>query len=149
RSASPISFGPQSTARRMVNEMTRPSQVEVRLRQAASLPEVLAVGFEAFEAIRMTARDRQNRGPELFAAFMMTADAAVDGREALTIAPSLPLQGATAPGLAVPGEADAGLAADVLAALAAALGERLTTAASQAGVPADRAACQDAAEAAG
>jgi hypothetical protein len=132
----------------MVNEMTRPSQVEVRLRQAASLPEVLAAGFEAFEAIRMTARDRQNRVPELFAAFMMTADAAVDGREALTIAPSLPLEGATGPSLAVPADADAGLAADVLAALATALGERLTTAASQAGVPTDRAACQDAAEAA-
>jgi Phage integrase, N-terminal SAM-like domain len=53
--------------------------VEARLRQAASLPEALAAGFDAFEAIRMAARRYQDQVPELFAAFMTTADAAVDG----------------------------------------------------------------------
>lgn len=87
--------------------------------------------------------------PGLFAAFMTTADAAVDGREALTIAPSLPLDASTAPGMAVPTGADAGQSADALAALAAVLRDRLTDAATRADVPGDRAACQDAAEAAG
>ena len=45
----------------------------------------------------MAARDCQDRVPELFAAFMTTADAAVDGREALTTAPSLPLAGGAEP----------------------------------------------------
>jgi hypothetical protein len=123
--------------------------IETRLWQAASLPEVLAAGFDAFEAIRMAARDCQDRVPALFAAFMTTADAAVDGREALTIAPSLPPGSDTEPAMAVPPGADAGQAADALAALATALRERLTDAAAQADTPEDRAACQDGAEAAG
>ena len=65
------------------------SIAEARLREAASLPEVLDEGFSAFEAIRITARACQDQVPGLFAAFMMTADAAVDGRGALTTAPSL------------------------------------------------------------
>ncbi len=64
--------------------MPEANSIEVRLEQAASLPEALAVSFDAFEVIRMAARDCQDRVPELFAAFMTTADAAVDGREALT-----------------------------------------------------------------
>jgi hypothetical protein len=67
--------------------------------QAADLPETLAAGFDAFEAVRMTARDYQDRVPGLFPAFMTTADAAVDGREALTIAPSLPSPTAPSPAM--------------------------------------------------
>jgi hypothetical protein len=122
--------------------------VEARLRQAADLPEMLAAGFDAFEAIRMAARDYQDQVPGLFAAFMTTADAAVDGREALTIAPSLPLGGGL-PDPAVPTRADAGQAAQTLAALAAVLADHLRDAAALAGTPGDRAACQDAAAAAG
>jgi hypothetical protein len=97
----------------------------------------------------MAARDYQDRVRGLFAAFMTTADAAVDGREALTIAPLLPLAGRTEPGHAVPAGADAGQAADALAALAAALRDRLRHAAALAVTPGDRIACQDAAAAAG
>ena len=49
----------------------------------------------------------------------------------------------------MPAAADAGQAADALAALAAVLRDRLTDAATQADLPGDRTACQDAAEAAG
>jgi hypothetical protein len=126
----------------------RGNGIETRLRQAAGLPETLAAGFDAFEAIRMAARDYQDRVPELFAAFMTTADTAVDGREALTVAPSLPLDGGTEPGAAVPGGVDAGQATDALAKLAAVLRDRLTDAGALADEPGDRAACQDAAEAA-
>ena len=125
------------------------SDLEARLRQASSLQEALHAGFDAFEVIRMAARDCQDRVPELFAAFMMTADAAVDGREALTPAPSLPLTGGTELDGAVAARADADQVADALAALAAVLRDRLTDAAARADTPGDRAACQDAAEAAG
>jgi len=126
-----------------------PSATEARLGQAASLPEVLAAGFDAFETIRITARHHQDQLPGLFAAFMTAADAAVDGREALTIAPSLPRHGHTEPAIAVPPDAGTGEAADALASLAIMLRDRLTQAAARAGAPGDREACQQAAEAAG
>ncbi len=129
--------------------MPTASDIEARLRQVSSLPEALDASFDAFEAIRMAARDCQDRVPELFAAFMMTADAAVDGREALTSAPSLPRTSGAEPGHAGTARADASQVADALAALATMLRDRLTDAAALAGTPGDRAACQDAAEAAG
>ncbi len=113
------------------------------------MPEVLAAGFDAFEAIRMSARDSQDQVPELFAAFMTIADAAVDGREALTVAPSLPLADGAAPDHAVSAGADAGQAANALAAFAAVLRDRLSHAAALADTPGDRIACQEAAAAAG
>jgi hypothetical protein len=54
-----------------------------RLRDAASVPDILPAAFDAFEAIRRLARDCEDTVPALFAAFMTTADAAVDGCERL------------------------------------------------------------------
>ena len=125
------------------------SSAEVRLREAASLPEVLDAGFAAFEAIRITARACEDQVPGLFAAFMTTADAAVDGREALTVAPSLPRRSGRRPEHASSADAGAGQAIDVLALLAAVLRERLAEAGGKADLPGDRAACRDAASAAG
>jgi hypothetical protein len=132
-----------------VSEVPKANGMEVRLEQAASLPEALAVGFDAFEVIRMAARDWQDRVPGLFAAFMMTADAAVDGREAITVAPSLPLAGGAGLGDGLAAGADAGQVADALAGLAVVLGDRLSCAAALADLSGDRVACQDAAQAAG
>jgi hypothetical protein len=132
-----------------VSDVPTASDIEARLRQASSLPEALDASFGAFEAIRMAARDCQDQIPELFAAFMMTADVAVDGREALTPAPSLPPTSGAEPGHTGTARADADQVADTLAALAAVLRDRLTDAAAMADTPDDRAACQDAAEAAG
>lgn len=129
--------------------MPQADTIEARLRQAASLPEILDAGFDAFEAIRTAGRGYQDRVPELFAAFMTIADAAVDGREALTVAPSLPLTGDTKLGHAMAADADVGHAADAVAALAALVRDRLTEAAGLADTPGDRAACEEAAEAAG
>lgn len=124
--------------------------IETRLRRAASLPETLAAGFDAFEDIRIAARCYQDQVPALFAAFMTAADAAVDGREALTAAPSLPLGGHTGAAPALPAAADTPqAAANALAALAAMLSTRLAAAAQTAGAPGDRDACQDASAAAG
>jgi hypothetical protein len=125
------------------------SSAEVRLREAASLPEVLDAGYAAFEAIRITARACQDQVPGLFAAFTTTADAAVDGREALTVAPSLPRRSGSKSDHASSADAGAGQAIDVLAQLAAVLRERLAEADGKAGLPGDQAACHDAASAAG
>jgi hypothetical protein len=120
--------------------------IAARLREASSLPELLAVSFEAFEAIRVLARRSEDAVPGLFAAFMMAADAAVDGKEAVTIAPSLsPSPSGTLP-TGLP-SADAGIKtiADGIAALGVLLDERLTDAAHRARMPGDRAACEEAA----
>jgi hypothetical protein len=124
--------------------------IKTRLQEAKELPALLAAGFDAFEAVRALARGSEDENPALFAALMTAADAAVDGREALTIAPSLP------PGragmLASRSQAASGTAGQVtgaLADLAGVLGSCLTAAASQASLPGDRAACQEAAAAAG
>jgi len=66
------------------------TEIGARLQAAGGLPDLLAASFDAFEIVRQLARDSDHRAPELFAAFMMTADAAVDGREAVTIAPAMP-----------------------------------------------------------
>ena len=64
--------------------------IMARLRRARSLPGLLAASFDAFETIRVLARGSEDIVPSLFAAFMTVADAAADGRQALTLAPSLP-----------------------------------------------------------
>jgi hypothetical protein len=121
---------------------------QTRLQEAAGLPELLAASFDTFEAIRQEADSRVDEVPELFAAFMTTAVTAVEGREAVTAAPSLP------PGPAGPQPslltADAGLneAIDTLANLGTLLDRCLTQAAASATNPQDRAACEEAADAA-
>src|ERR1022692_2895387 len=122
--------------------------IEVRVRQAAALPDLLAASFDAFELVRATARSCDDRAPELFAAFMMTADAAVDGREAITTAPALPAGSAAsmASGPAADTAVDEITAA--LAALGGLLSDRLASAASAAAAPGDQTACAEGAGAA-
>ena len=139
------SAGPQTGKMAGVHDV---EAIAARLRDARSLPELLAASSDAFEAIRVLARGSENIVPSLFAAFMTAADAAVDGREAITIAPSLsPAPRGTL--VTSPPAADAGIdtITDALAALGALLDERLADAANRAVMPGDRAACQEAAEA--
>jgi hypothetical protein len=122
--------------------------ITARLRDARSLPVLLAASLDAFEAIRVIARSTEDMVPALFAAFMTAADAAVDGREAITIAPSL----SSVPNVTVitsSPETGTGIntITDPLAALGALLDERLAHAADRALTSGDRAACQEAAEA--
>jgi hypothetical protein len=131
-----------------VDGVTEISSITTRLRDADSLPDTLVAGFDAFEAIRQLARGCEDKVPALFAAFMTTADAAVDGREAITIAPALPRPGRA--GLSVSGAgASVEEIAGALAGLGALLTDRLSRAAAIAATAADRAACTDAAQAAG
>jgi len=121
--------------------------IEARLREVSSVPETLAASFSAFEVIRLAARAHEDQVPGLFAAFMTTADAAVTGREALTIAPSLgACSTAQVSGPGPAGAVDA--ITDDLARLGGLLSDRLTRAAALAQAPADKAACEQAADAA-
>jgi len=122
--------------------------IAARLQDARSLPELLAASFDAFEAICVLARRSEDRAPSLFAAFMTAADAAVDGRQAITIAPSLsPSPGGTLATSSPAADADIDTITDALAALGALLDERLADAADRTVMPGDRAGCQEAAEA--
>ena len=122
--------------------------IVARLRDARALPELLAASFEAFEAIRFVARGCEDLAPWLFAAFMTAADAAVDGTQAITVAPSLSLEPSVTV-IVAPHPAGAGIdtIADALAALGELLNERLTHAADRALLSGDRSACREAAEA--
>lgn len=122
--------------------------IMARLRGAGSLPGLLAASFDAFETIRVLARGSEDMAPSLFAAFMTVADAVVDGRQAITLAPSLsPASGVTP--VTVPPAAAVGIdtIADALAALGELLEECLAHSADRALIPGDRAACQEGAEA--
>ena len=122
--------------------------IAARLRDARSLPELLAVSFDAFEAICVLARRSEDRAPSLFAAFMTAADAAVDGRQAITLAPSLsPASGVTPVTTPPAAGADIDTITAALAALGELLDERLADAADRTVMPGDRAGCQEAAEA--
>jgi hypothetical protein len=134
---------------REVDGVQEIAAIQARLREAFSVRALLAVSFDAFEAIRVLARGSEDAAPQLFAAFMTAADAAVDGREAITIAPSLsPAPGSTASAGLSAADGDIDTITDAMAALGALLGERLADAANRASTPDDRAACEQAAEAA-
>ena len=124
------------------------THIEHRLQQAADLPGTLAASFDAFEAIRLLARGNEHRNPDLFAAFMMTADAAVDGREAITTSPSLPPATRHQPAVTPAIGADLDDIADAMADLAARLADCLTRTTVMAEASGDRAACEQAAHAA-
>ncbi len=131
------------------------ARLTAQLREESGLPELLSTSFDVFEVVRQLARSCDSEVPQLFATFMMAADAAVDGREAITVAPALRPGGAARPG-APPSDtgvpsAGAGVHQITagLAALAALLAERLAGAATSARSPGDRHACAQAAAAAG
>ena len=129
---------------------TREAQhAQARVQSAGSLPDLLGGAFDAFEVIRILARNGEEQAPHLLATFMTAADAAVDGREAVTIAPSLPAGPSRMATVTVsPSSAEPREVADALAGLATVLDEALTRAAADAALAADQAACQEAAYAA-
>jgi hypothetical protein len=117
-----------------------------RVHNSTTLADLLDAGFDAFEAIRLVARACEDRAPDLFAAFMTAAGTAVEGRNALNDAPSLPpARTSPAPAPTVSARASAERIADELAALAALLAQRLAEARTQAALAGDRHACQHAA----
>jgi hypothetical protein len=119
--------------------------LEARLGAAGTVADTLAVAWDIFELVQVVANGCADRDPGLFAAFLFTAAAAAEGRDAAGFAPSMP----DTPGPLV-GQPDwdrisVGEIADQLAALAGALGRRLELAAGRAGDPGDRRGCAHAA----
>lgn len=91
--------------------------------------DVLALAWDAFDLIRKACRRYEDYSRTEFAAYAMAAAAAVSGRNIVAGAPSIPPRRHT--NRAQDGSAemmDAGQVADALAALAAALSSRLTSA---------------------
>ena len=115
-----------------------------RLRGGTALAGLLDAGFDAFEVIRLVARAGEDLAPDLFAAFITTAGTAVEGRNALGDAPSLPPATGPPPAITMSATVGAGQIADELAALATLLAQRLAEAGAQAVREGDRAACQHA-----
>lgn len=115
-----------------------------RLRGSSTLAQLLDAGFDAFEAIRLVARACEDRAPDLFAAFMSAAGTAVDGRNGLNDAPSLPPAAGPPPAVTMSATVSAGPIADELATLAALLAHRLAEAAAHCLLEGDWAACQQA-----
>jgi hypothetical protein len=117
-----------------------------RLQHAAGLAAILDAAYDAFEDMLQAIRSHEDQASGLFAAFLMAAASAADGRDAILFAPSLPPgQGST------PAAGDQGLAgesaasiADAAAGLSRVLAARLTEAWQTAADPGDRAACADA-----
>ena len=107
---------------------------------AGGLTRAFGAAASVFEAIRLAAEGCADTDPELFAAWLMTAAEAADGRDALQHAASAPPDGlASAPRLA------AGRLDDLVRALAG----LLAAADSQVVDPLDAAACELAAACAG
>src|ERR1035438_8815383 len=61
-----------------------------RLEQAAGPAAVLAAAYDAFEGMRLAFRVHEDPASGLFAAFVMAAASAADGRDAVAFAPSMP-----------------------------------------------------------
>jgi hypothetical protein len=127
--------------------MTSISGTLQRLQQAAGLVAVLDAAYDAFEDVLQAIRAHEDPASGLFAAFMMAAASAADGRDAILFAPSLP----PGRGSSTPAAGDQGPAGESAASIAGAaaglsrvLAARLTEAWGKAGDPGDRAACADA-----
>lgn len=134
-------------------QMSRTAESQARLQAARGVPEILAAAYDAFEQLLLTIREHEHRAEGLFAAFLMAAASAADGRDALTFAPSLPTPlprpGDTARATGNPAlPPDIDEVADELADLSQVLVLGLGVAASQAPDPADRAAITEAAQSA-
>jgi hypothetical protein len=132
--------------------MSQPEQparsIQDRIQCVSTLPETLAACFDAFEIIRLAASACVDEVPELFAAFMTTAGAAVEGREAITAAPSLRPGPADLQASAFAANASLEETMTALAGLGELLADRLSTAVAAATLAADRMACEEAAGAA-
>jgi hypothetical protein len=115
------------------------------LADADDVPAVLAASWELFELIAAIASAGAVECPDMYPAFTFANGAAVNGRNALAFAPSLPPlpRGAAQDPPKPAGEVYQ--TADALAGLASALSIRLRETAELATATADRSACENAA----
>ena len=119
--------------------------IEQHLREAVGMTDVLAAGWEIFELIGDLAAACAEQSADLYPAFMFARSAAVDGRNAIAFAPSVPAVGAALSGGAVLWTDGMSEVADALVGLASALSMRLRATALLAADDGDRVACENAA----
>jgi hypothetical protein len=130
--------------------MTMMDAAQQRLQEADGLAVVLDAAYAAFEGMVSVIHPVQDPSSGLFAAFVMAAASAVDGRNALALAPSLPRHSL----LAVPAEQQPRpgeppeRVADLVAGLSRLVAEQLTQAAVSAPDIDDRDACRHSAQSA-
>jgi hypothetical protein len=119
--------------------------IHQRLVNADGFPALLAAAWDTFELVQATASADAAESPDLYPAFTFARGAAVNGRNALAFAPSLPPlpRGAAHDPPKPAGEVYQ--TADALAGLASALSIRLRETAELATATADRSACENAA----
>jgi hypothetical protein len=118
-----------------------------RLQHAAGLAAILDAAYDAFEDMLQAIRTHEDPASGLFAAFLMAAASAANGRDAILFAPSLlPGQDGRTPAADDVGPAGENPAsvADAAAGLSRVLAARLAEAWETAADPGDRAACADA-----
>jgi hypothetical protein len=128
--------------------MERIAVARTRLEQATDLPAILGAAHGAFEAMLPVIHAQEDRLGGGFAAFVMAAASAANGRDAIAFAPSLPPTAPVAVEAIGKGQHRPDTEAEAAAALAGlsqVLVSRLADAASWAGLAADRVACSDAA----
>jgi hypothetical protein len=118
--------------------------IEQHLGEAVGVGDVLAAGWGIFELVGDLAAACAEQSVDLYPAFMFARSAAVDGRNAIAFAPSVPAVGAALSGAPVLWTGDVSEVADALAGLASALSMRLRAVARLAADDGDRAACENA-----
>jgi hypothetical protein len=118
--------------------------VERQLFDADELADVLVVAWEIFDLVGGLAADCAEGAADMYPAFMFARGAAVSGRNAIGLAPSMSAGRSVLVENSKPSAGDLYDVADAIAKLAAALSARLREAARLAD-EGDRTACQDAA----
>jgi hypothetical protein len=127
------------------NRVEQIKLIHQRLVDADVLPALLAAAWDTFELVQTIASASAGDSPDLYPAFTFARGSAINGRNALAVAPSMPPVPADATPTPPEPAADVDRLADALAALASALSRRLRESAELAPDPADRSACQNAA----
>lgn len=124
------------------------NQIEVvrqQLINADGVPGVLSAGWQVFELVRAVTSASADQAGDMYPAFTFSRGAAVSGRNALVLAPSLPADCALWPDVPAPVTGDVDEVADAVADLASVLCGRLRDAAAIAADAGDRIACENAA----
>lgn len=127
--------------------MERIAVARTRLVQASELPAMLDAAYGAFEAMLPVIHAQEDSAGGGFAAFVMAAASAANGRDAIASAPSLPLAApvAVAVGDGRGGPVTEAEAAAVLIDLSQVLASRLADISQEAATAGDRAASWNAA----
>lgn len=128
--------------------MNRITAARARIDQARDLPSLVGAAYGAFEDMLAVVRCHEDRDEGSFAAFVIAACAAANGRDCVAGAPSLPPSAVVGPAPGTDGllaELTVARVALTVAGLSELLAARLTAAAVHAAEPDDRTACTNAA----